>query len=116
MILKQILPFIKTIVISQNYSDEDSLTVQKYQSHWSDIKSKDHYDKILEPIIKHNITALIEEYNVIDLLEAEEEVDSVLVGTIQSTILGLKDNALFEKEDLDELINLFNEVKIRYED
>ncbi|MDN4601499.1 hypothetical protein P5G61_09710 [Paenibacillus sp. F6_3S_P_1C] len=116
VILKQILPFIKTIVISQNYSDEDSLTVQKYQSHWSDVKFKDHYDEILEPIIKQNIIALIEEYKVIDQLEEEDEVDSVLVGTIQSTILGLRDSALFEKEDLDELIKLFNEVKITYED
>lgn len=116
IILRQVLPFIKTIVISQNFSEADSLTIQKFQSARSNnIEDyKEHYDKTLEPTLKQNILETIEEHEILNQLALENEVDSLLLGTIQSTILGIRDTALFEKDDLDELIKLFNEVKIKY--
>lgn len=115
IILKQILPFIKTIVISQNASTSESLTVRKYQATGSK-SPKEYYDEYLAPILKRNVTATIEEFDVLNQLTLDNEVDPVLIGTIQSTISGIQDTALFEKEDLDKLIKLFNEVKIKYED
>ncbi|MFS3915510.1 hypothetical protein ACL9ST_14760 [Bacillus australimaris] len=118
IILRQILPFIKTIVISQNASSSDSLTVQKFQANGFDNSieaSQRYYSEKLAPIIDREIMATIEEFDVLSQLEIDNEVDSVLVGTIQTTISGIHDTALFEKEDLDKLIELFNEVKVKYD-
>ncbi|MFE4570864.1 hypothetical protein [Paenibacillus chitinolyticus] len=116
IILRQVLPFIKTIVISQNPASSDSLTIQKFQSAVSSSNYKDYYDESLKPILIQNILQTVEEHEILSELAQENEVDSLLLGTIQSTILGIRDTALFEKDDLDELIKLFNEVKLRYED
>lgn len=114
IILRQVLPFIKTIVISQNATYSESLTIQKYQSKSLENNieaSQNYYKEKLEPILKRNILATIEEFDVLSQLEDDNEIDSVLIGTIQSTIAGLRDKALFETEDLNKLIELFNEVK-----
>lgn len=117
IILRQILPFIKTIVISQNATNSDSLTLKKFQTNGSmDLESSsEYYDKTLAPMLHRNILSAIEEFEVLNQLTLDNEVDPVLVGTIQSTIAGIHDTALFEKEDLDKLIKLFNEVKINYD-
>ncbi|MDL9993966.1 hypothetical protein [Bacillus stercoris] len=118
IILRQILPFIKTIVISQNASSSDSLTVKKFQATGfnNNIKaSQKYYAEELAEKLYINILATIEEFEVISQLEVDNEVDPILLGTIQTTIEGIQDTALFEKEDLDKLIDLFNEVKIKYE-
>lgn len=115
IILRQVLPFIKTIVVSQNPASSDSLTIQKFQSAISGSNYKDYYDESLKPILIQNILQTVEEHEILSELAQENEVDSLLLGTIQSTILGIRDTALFEKDDLDELIKLFNEVKLRYE-
>ncbi len=116
IILRQVLPFIKTIVISQNDSKSDSLTIRKFQSTNNAQTSNDYYNEFLEPILNESIIATIEEYKVLNQLSQENEVDSVLIGTIQNTISGIRDTALFEKKDLDNLIKLFNEVKVKYGD
>ncbi|OBA03408.1 hypothetical protein A9D36_12200 [Bacillus subtilis] len=117
IILRQILPFIKTIVISQNATGSDSLTVQKFQAtglHNNIDCSQKYYAEELTEILNMNILETIEEFEVLSQLESDNEVDPVLIGTIQTTIAGIQDTALFEKEDLDKLIKLFNEVKIDY--
>ncbi|MCY7961515.1 hypothetical protein [Bacillus inaquosorum] len=117
IILRQILPFIKTVVISQNATGSDSLTVQKFQSSGLDNNiecSQKYYAEKLTEILNVSILETIEEFEVLSQLESDNEVDSVLIGTIQTTIAGIQDTALFEKEDLDKLIELFNEVKIDY--
>jgi len=111
IILRQVFPFIKTIVISQNGGNDDSLTVEKWKGF---IQSKDHYHQHLLPILIRNILSTIEEHRILSQLTLENEVDPVLIGTIHNTISGMVDTALFEKQDLDELINLFKEVKNNY--
>lgn len=119
IILKQVLPFIKTIVISQNEPTPISQTVAKYKS-VSGLQnrnlSQEYYEHNLEPIIKECIVSTLEEISVLEQLDEENEVDPLLLATIHSTISGIHDTALFEKEDLDKLIELFNEVKISYGD
>ncbi|MGY4797240.1 hypothetical protein ACVNNN_19990 [Lysinibacillus fusiformis] len=111
IILRQVFPFIKTIVISQNGGKANSLTVEKWKGNGSSIE---HYHKQLLPVLIRYILATIEEHKVLDQLTMENEVDEVLIGTIQNTISGIVDTALFEKQDLDELIKLFREVKNYY--
>ncbi|OJT56776.1 hypothetical protein [Bacillus altitudinis] len=118
IILRQVLPFIKTIVISQNDSDDRSLTIRKYRSIGSFDSQKDSeefYAKELGPLLELNIKSTIEEFAVLGKIEEDKEIDQVLISTIQTTIKGIQDKALFEKEDLDKLILLFNEVKENYE-
>jgi len=119
IILKQILPFIKTIVISQNPINTNSVSISKYKSSGfydtgSEGEYKKYYEENLAEVLKTNIISTIEEKEVINQISADSEVDSILVDTIQTTISGIVDKALFEKEDLDELIKLFNEVKTNY--
>lgn len=115
VILRQVLPFIKTIVISQNFSSSESLTLQKFQSTRLNVgEFRGYYDTHLKPILDRDVIATIEEHEILNQLSSENEVDEVLVATIQSTIAGIRDTALFEKKGLDELIKLFNEVKIKY--
>ncbi|MGY4789060.1 hypothetical protein ACVNSY_19560 [Bacillus sp. OHL2] len=118
IILRQVLPFIKTIVISQNDTDKRSLTIKKFQSigsYNSREESEDFYAKELGPLLEMNIKSTIEEFAVLGKIEEDKEIDQVLISTIQTTIKGIQDKALFEKEDLDKLILLFNEVKENYE-
>lgn len=119
IILRQILPFVKTIVISQNTSSADSLTIKKYQATGLEdtgARVQEYYDTNLATLLDSSILATVEEFDVLRQLENEDEIDDVLVATIQSTIVGLHDSALFEKEDLDKLVKLFTEVKTKYED
>lgn len=117
IILRQVLPFIKTIVISQNSIDSDSVSISKYQSAGSPDKTyQQYYKESLEPILDKQIAATIEEFKVIEQLDEEKEIDEVLIDTIKTTISGIEDATLFSKEDLDELISIFNEVKDRYGD
>lgn len=108
IILRQILPFIKTIVISQNGGKKDSSTVEKWKGSGD---AKAHYHEKLLPLLTKYIFGTIEEQNILNQLSKDEEVDGFLVDTIKNTAAGLIDTALFEKKDLDELIRLFNEVK-----
>ncbi|GAA0135161.1 hypothetical protein YSY43_20010 [Paenibacillus sp. YSY-4.3] len=115
IILKKVLPFIKTIVISQNELDSVSLTIKKFKSSSSETY-KQYYDENLEPVLHKHILSIIEEFEVLEQLTLDEEVDPILVESIQSTIEGIMETTLFEKEDLDELIKLFKEVKSNYGD
>lgn len=117
IILRQILPFIKTIVISQNEPSQESLTVKKFNEIGLEpkISAEEYYDNNLANLLDEYILATMEEFNVLNQLALDNEVDSLLIGTIQSTISGIQDTALFEKQDLDKLIELFNKVKVKYE-
>ncbi|SDG26859.1 hypothetical protein SAMN04488542_13227 [Fontibacillus panacisegetis] len=115
IILKKVLPFIKTIVISQNELDSLSLTIKKFKSNSSETY-KQYYDKTLKPVVHKHILSIIEEFEVLEQLTVDEEVDPILVESIQSTIEGIMETTLFEKEDLDELIKLFKEVRGNYGD
>ena len=112
IIIRQLLPFIKTIVISQEGGKNDSSTVEKWKSVGS---SKEFYHNNLLPVLARNIFAIIEEQMILIQLSKDEVVDEVLVDTIKNTASGLIDTVLFEKKDLDELINVFNEVKLHYD-
>lgn len=112
IILRQLLPFIKTIVISQNGGKMDSTTVEKWKG-IGDLKL--FYNKKLLPILSRNIFNTLEEQQILKQLSKENAFDEVLVDTIKNTSLGIIDTALFEKTDLDQLINLFNEVKSHYD-
>lgn len=117
IILRKFLPFIKTIVISsKNERESDTLTMKKYQSHDSQTSPKDFYDNTLKEILMRYIVGTIEEFEVLEEINEDDEIDRVLISSIESTISGIVNNNLFEKNDLDELINLFKEVKERYGD
>ena len=112
IILRQLLPFIKTIVISQNGGKKDSSTVEKWKG---DGDSKVYYHEKLLPILSRCIFATIEEQKILNQLSQDDVVDEFLIDTIKNTASGIIDTALFEKKDLDDLINLFNEVKHHYD-
>lgn len=118
IILRKVHPFIKTIVISQNEGKGISKTISKYKSRIGTNNREEariFYDTVLAPILEDYIFSTIEEYQVLEEIKSEREIDPVLVANIQSTIDGITSTDLLEKKDLDELISLFNEVKKNYE-
>lgn len=116
IILKKYLPFIKTIVISSNETEPGSMTLQKHQTHSSKVTATEYYNNLeLDKILASLISESIEELKTLEqLISDDEEYDNVLISSIEATISGIVEKNLFQKEDLDELINLFKEVKGTY--
>lgn len=112
IILRLVLPYIKTIVISQNGGKNDSSTVEKWKG---DGDSKLFYHNNLLPMLSRNLFSIIEEQNTLFEMSKDEVFDRFLIDTIKNKASGLIDSVLFEKKDLDELISLFNEVKLHYD-
>lgn len=116
VILKKVLPFIKTIIITQNPIDKESITISKYKyNSRSDMTSTEYYDKILKPLLDLYLQQFIEEREILFDMEDSKEYDELLLETLNRSIDGLEETAIFEKKELDELIEVFNEVRKQYE-
>lgn len=116
IVLKKIFPYKKTIVISQNEIFDDSMTISKYRTSNKRQDSKGYYDEILMPILEKYTKECIEEKRLINKISHGSTIDSVLVSKIAKNLDGLNDETLIEKSDLDKLIDLFQEVKGKYDD
>lgn len=117
VILKKVLPFIKTIIITQNEISRDSITIEKYKNeHRSAMESSEYYDSFLKPVLDQNLQEFIDEKEIFNEMIGSPEFDELLIETLSRSIDGLEENTIFEKEELDELINIFNEVRDQYEE
>lgn len=117
VILKKILPFIKTIIITQNEVVRDSVTVEKYKNeHRSEGGAEQYYNNTLKPLLDKSLQEFIDEKEILDEMMESPEFDELLIETLNRSIDGLEENTIFEKEELDELINVFNEVRDKYEE
>ncbi|EHQ8840174.1 hypothetical protein KI123_002836 [Enterococcus faecalis] len=116
IVLKKIFPYKKTVVISQNEIAKDSMTISKYRTSNKQQTSYEYYDRILKPLIEKYTKEFLEEQNLINIMSTNHIVDSVLVSKIEKNLEGLNDETPIKKTDIDALINLFQEVKDRYND
>ncbi len=114
IILRKILPFIKTIVITQNEIEHPALTVEKFKSALSDnaeIDSITYYNEKLKKFLDQSLSEHIEEKKILKELKRNNETDELLYDTIEMSLDGLEDDTIFEKEELNELIILFKQIK-----
>lgn len=117
IILQQILPFIKTIVITQNEILSDSVSVSKFKdSGFIRQTADDYYDENLKQHLNRCIKDILEGKRILKELTDDNEIDPLLISNIEKTISGIEETAIFEKEELDELICLFKEVKKNYDE
>ncbi|MDB1717905.1 hypothetical protein AB1I55_00865 [Enterococcus entomosocium] len=116
IVLKKIFPYKKTIVISQNEILDDSMTISKYRTSNKRQSSEEYYDEILMPILEKYTKECTEEKRLINTISHGSAIDSVLVSKIEKNLEGLNDETLIKKSDLDKLIDLFQEVKGKYDD
>lgn len=118
LLLAEKLPYIFTIIISQNDDIAKLNYFEKYKSSPlidNIIESKKHYDKILSPILffaknKINRARICYEQE----LSKEDHVDKMTLENIESLLNGLERVSL-SKEDIDEIVNILGELK-DYED
>ncbi|BDU49484.1 hypothetical protein [Haliovirga abyssi] len=116
IILRQIYPFIKTVVISQNETTEESSVVSKFkQAESKGISFVEHYDDNLKKILDENIKFILEERKTLEELNDDEFIDELLLETIDKTFNGLESYSEFEKKELDNLIEVFEEVRSHYD-
>lgn len=118
VVLKNRLPYIKTIVISQDVPITDKvekhLIVPKFQEDSGD--EEIYYEEHLSPILNTCLEEIIQEFDIIEDISSDKEIlDSVLLSDMSAKINGIQNPNIFEKDDLDKLIGLFSEVKDKYD-
>lgn len=113
-ILKYALPYIKTVVITQNDIKDDSMTLKKYRSQDKTKTATEHYDETLREKLLIHINQTIEDRNMYEQIMEDDGIDRQLSSSIDSAISGIVVETIFEKEDIDKLIEIFEEVKNTY--
>lgn len=118
VVLKNRLPYIKTIVISQDVPTTDKvekhLIIPKFQEDSGD--EEIYYEEYLTPILDTCLEEIIQEFSIIEDISLDREIlDAVLLSDMNAKINGIQNPNIFEKEDLDKLIELFSEVKDKYD-
>lgn len=116
VILKKVLPFIRTIIVTQNEINKESVTVSKYKKQSLENDSPmEYYNKFLKPLLDQYLQEFIDETEILEEMGQSQEFDVLLLESLNRSIIGLEETTIFEKNELDELINVFNEVKEQYE-
>lgn len=113
-ILNYALPYIKTIVITQNDFPENELTLKKFRSQEKSKSAFEHYDGDLKEKLMELITRIIEDRKIYKQIMEDTGIDSQLTSSIDAAISGIVVEKSFEKEDIDRLIEIFEEVKSTY--
>ncbi len=110
IILRKLFPYIEVIVITQDESIEGEKIVKKFSD--PDIsKVNVYYDKNLFPVIENSIKEVIEFDNLLVDLESNLDVEKLLVEKIRNSINGMDFYDELKKEDIDDLIRMFKEIK-----
>lgn len=110
IILRKLFPYIEVIVITQDESIEGEKIVKKFSD--PDVsKVNVYYDKNLFPVIENSIKEVIEFDNLLIDLESNLDVEKLLVEKIKNSINGMDFYDELKKEDIDDLIRMFKEIK-----
>lgn len=115
IILRSMHPYVKTIVISQNEPDSSKIMISKYKSSSNQETSDEYYLRVLKPEVDKNIDLVLEEICLIQELKNDGGIDNILLDGITQSFRGNLEYSEFEKNELNNLISLFQEVKKKYE-
>ncbi|MEG2347081.1 MAG: hypothetical protein RSB50_05295 [Cetobacterium sp.] len=111
IILKNILPYAETIVISQNKQENNYGIIKKYNRDEVEEDKKEYYEKSLSPVVNKKIEEILMGREMINLLEDEKIIDNSLIEKISLSVNGESQYSELKTEDINLLIKSFQELK-----
>lgn len=113
VILKKFLPYVETVVISQNKQENTYDIMKKYNK--DEVNSKEtiseYYTRVLYNIINKKIDEILMGREVLTRLKEEKTIDNILLEKISLSLNGEEKYSELKSEDVQNLINSFKELK-----
>lgn len=110
IILKKINPFIEVIIITQNELGDEIDFIRKCNGDREE-EYFDYYEKVLKKHISYSIRKLKENWILTDRVINNNVFEKVLREKIENTISGSMVYEQFTKNDIDDLVKAFQEIK-----
>jgi hypothetical protein len=114
IILKKYFPFIEVIVITQNDIAPDYETISKYD-HKCGKTPVEYYDEKLPPILDQCIRNIFEVRKITSELQKNTSWEKVMVEKIVNSVNGQGKFDEFTKNDIDDVIKMFQELQTKVE-
>lgn len=113
-ILKKYFPFIEVIVITQNEIAPDYETISKYDPKCGKTPVE-YYDEKLPPILDQCIRNIFEVRKITSELQKNTSWEKVMVEKIVNSVNGQGKFDEFTKNDIDDVIKMFQELQTKVE-
>lgn len=110
IILKKYFPFIEVIVITQNDVEEGYETISKYDSK-SGKTADEYYGEIIPPILEQAVRNIFEFRKIATEMEKNTRWEKVMIEKIINSINGQGTFDELTKNDIDEVIKMFQELQ-----
>lgn len=110
IILKKYFPFIEVIVITQNDVEEGYETISKYDSK-SGQSADEYYGEIIPPILEQAVKNIFEFRKIASEMEKNTRWEKVMIEKIVNSINGQGVFDELTKNDIDEVIEMFQELQ-----
>ena len=114
IILKKYFPFIEVIVITQNDIAQDYETISKYDPKCGKTPVE-YYDEKLPPILDQCIRNIFEVRKITSELKKNTSWGKVMVEKIVNSVNGQGKFDEFTKNDIDDVIKMFQELQTKVE-
>ena len=111
LLLNKTLPFIEVLLISQNIDNNELGFIKKFDNRNGNTDENVFYDRKLKNEITEAIERLNKVHRIYDQLKKNEAIDKYLVEKIESSLSGEIGFDNLKKEDIDEIIKVFNELR-----
>lgn len=110
IILKKYFPFIEVVVITQNPIKDDYKTISKYDSR-SGITPDEYYRKEIPPLLDQAVRSILEFRKIAFEMEQDTKWEKVLIEKIVNSLNGQGTFDELTKNDIDEVIKVFQELQ-----
>ncbi len=114
IILKKIFPFKEMIVVTQNEVEKDLGILKKYDSSSKQDKNE-FFNKIWKPHLDEAIYRILIYRKVFKRIEEKKYVETYFLEEIQKSLAGEDSYEQLSVEDVDKLIETFEEMRKEYE-
>ena len=114
IILRKYFPFIEVIVITQNEIAEEYETISKY-NHNCKKSPEQYYDETLSILLDKSIKNIFEVRKIASELEKNTNWEKVMVEKILNSINGREKFDELTKNDIDDVIKMFQELQEKIE-
>ncbi len=111
IILKKILPFIETIVISQNKQENDYDIIKKYNKENIKETIDEYYKDVLNNVITKKINEILMTREILSKFKEEKTIDELLIEKISLSLEGAEVYSELNIKDINKLIEEFKELK-----
>ena len=111
IILKKLLPFVETIVVSQNKQENNYDIIKKYNVDEHSETPLVYYNSILGTIVAKKINEIIMGREILGHLKEQKTIDASLIESISLSLDGLELFSELNSEDIDKFIKEFQELK-----